>query len=488
MAYRTTKLLSTAAKTRTTQRIPLSRAGTSVSEMSTLELGTSLKSDFCNDWESTRLPHHRSQNSELSTCLPTLPERAYVSGWVPFPQSLPRCQTLDAVRSPVLVLPHSTSDLCGVEVVLGTSNNTAHQTKEAQNPLSPQLNLIDFDEEYNEQVAALPTPWLGLGLSLIDIQTVADDSTAQIKSDAVQDVPLQVGISLLDSTSGTKLSNHVSLDPVPAPLQLQSPLLTPTLPTLVLTSAPFKPTPDVKPEQCDHVSQLASPPATPTLFLTAPSIHCGLGMSDEGVVDRDVDEELESWSDVFGFQEYEDDEDLLDRASCCLLEDFPSPPELPAQCSILDIPRYASINRDLDSESSVRGKSVTSPQAIDHDHIVDEVEGNVEEVPFDYAAFRERLAAFLKDVNNQKMVPTVPVEDTYENASVTISDLPASSSSPQFDYEKLRTRRRSQTLLSHKPVPQAVPMRVSPRPLPLPTEFPPLLGRAVDRSRRQASP
>lgn len=486
MAYRTTKILSMAPKTSIPGRVSPSRAGTSVSEISTLEMGTSFrKGDSCDAWEPIRLPYLRSQNSELSACLPTLPERAYVSGWVPFPQSLPPCQTLDVVRSPII--SHSTGDLCGVDVVLGKSDNIEHPRKGVQAPLSPQL-LINFDEEYHEQPSPLPEPCFDLGLSLIDMYVDTDDVIAQVKPEA-QETPLKSEITLMDSTSGTKLSNHVSLKPVPVPLQLPSPLPTPKLPTLVLTSAPFKRIPDVKPQQSEQISQLNSPPVTPTLLLTAPSIHCGLGFDVEGgMIDRDVDEELENWSDVFGFQEYEDDEELLDRASRSLLDEFPSPPERLARRSILDVPRFVTSDGDAHSDSSVPAENVTALHATDCQHITSKDKDKVEEAPFDYAAFRERLANFLEDVNSQKTVHTVAGEDVDKSPLVTIGNLPTSSSSPQFDYGKLRARRRSHTLLSDKPARRDVSAGVGSRPLPLPAEFPPLLCRVVDRSRRQVSP
>ena len=492
MAYRTTKLLSTATATATAtttstraQNVP--RTGNYVSDMAALEIGASFqKLDSCSDWEPTRLPYLQSQNFDSSKYMPAVPERAYVSGWVPYPPSLPRCRTLDAVRSPTVVA-HSTSNLCGVGTVVGPQNAT-HQI-----PSSPLVNLINLEEGNNEQPVVLPTPCVGLGLSLVDLGTIMDNPTAS--TNAVQHVPLEVNVSLLESSSGNKLSNHMSLDPVPIPLQLPSPVATPILSTSLSTPAPPKRRLDGKPKpKPSSISHLASPPETPTLHVTPPSVHYEASSFTDQVVDQDADYELESWSDVLGFQEYEEDELLSERSFIRLLNDFPSPAETPTRCPILDVPKVMSAPCDNDSESCRGDEGVTDPQAPAEGDERD-IEDKVEDAPFDYAAFRERLAVFLKDMKDMNdkgthEVPRLPLEEMNKNTVVSFTDLTTSSSSTQVDYGKLRARKRSPTLLNNQsaPPPQVSPLRIAPRPLPLPVEFQPLLGRNVERSNRQVPP
>lgn len=493
MAYRTSKILSTATKTRTSQRV---RRRTKVSEMAALEMGASFQRlNSCSDWEPTRLPYLQSQNSDLSKDMPALPERAYVSGWVPFPPGLPRCQTLDAARSPTLV-PHSMNNICGVKGILGTSKNPMPRAEETQTSPSPPMNLINFDEDF-DQLAVPPTPCVGLGLSLFDAGVTTDGLKAS--NTTVEHAPLERDVNLLESASENMLSIHI-FDPVQTSAPLPSPLITPILPTLVLTSAPMKRILDDKPEQSNGVSQLASPPETPILLLTAPSIQ-GLSDIDE-IVGLDVNDDLESWSDVLSFQEYED-EDMSNRASMRLLSEFPSPPESP--CSVLDIPRVGLIGRDNHhcepSSGEDHGNTVPNPTSDEHvkDNVA-EVSSNivVEDKPFDYAAFRERLAIFLKDMTAQqeKKDLTANVEDTDNRiaSAPSAGDLsPSLSSSTHFDYTGLRARKRSATLFSHNDnkrasVSRIESRRIGPKPLPLPVGFQPLLPRGIERSKRQDCP
>ncbi|KAF8582832.1 hypothetical protein K439DRAFT_1634956 [Ramaria rubella] len=462
-----------------------------VSEMASVEMGQSfVKAKPC-DWESS----YFQLNSDLSTDLPALPERAYVSGWVPYPPGVPRCQSVDAAKSPIIVA-HSTENLNSLEVVLG---DVPAQEITARASLRMPEFLIDFNED-----AKLPqsTPrrfsrrQTGLGLHLQEFDGITTGSSIMTELANSPRVRASAMEDLLTPDSV-----------VPCSAQLPTPSMTPLLPVLVPKTISVKSTSAITRGAlitiCD--SPPPSPPMAPSLVLTSPSLSCSLGTSvmkhinpDAEELQRHLSRELQSWNDILGLQEYEYEDGHLDKASVALLEHFPTPPETPTLPPTVPVPQFTSTHRERVPCPTDNGDaSAALEQQDDKSNHDNRDEKKDRETPFDYAAFRERLATFLKDIQEQnEFVPRSSLTMSSQEPIAVTVEIESSTTEKFFDKldnGNLRTTRKrsATTLLPAAPTLNGIRgqehhVRVTPRPLPLPIEIPAVLCRGIQLDRSKA--